>query len=118
MRVAGEDVVEAARADGLLQRGRPVAVEREAVLAGQDEIRRFRAFDAGGAGLEGSVFPMGPVAVADGDMGPDAVFKADGRHEIHDVLAGVAAMDEMPRAAAQQQVQRAPRLGQVVVGVG
>ncbi len=118
MRVAGEDVVEATRADGFFQRGRTVAVEREAALAGQDEIRRFGAFEAGGAGLERGVIPMGPFAVADGDMGPDAVRLADGRDEIHDVLAGVAAMDEMPRAAAQQQVQRAPRLGQVVVGVG
>ena len=61
---------------------------------------------------------MFPVAVADGDVGAEAVFLAGGGDEIHDVFAGVAAMDEVAGAARHQQIQRAPRFRQMVVGIG
>ena len=118
MGVAGEDEIEPARFQRLAQDFRAVAVQNEAPLAGQDEIRRFGAFETGGAGPERGVGQMFAVAVAEGDVGADAVRPADGGNQVHDVFPGIAAMDEMAGAARHQQIQRAPRFAQVVVGIG
>ena len=118
MGVAGEDEIEPPRFQRLPQDFRAVAVQDEAPLAGQNEFRRFGAFEAGRAGPERSVGQMLPVAVAESDVSPDAVRLANDRDEIDDVLADIAAMDEMARAARHQQIQRAPRFAQMVVGVG
>ena len=118
MGVAGEYEIEPARFQRLAQDFRAVAVQDEAPFAGQDEFRRFGAFEAGGAGPEPGILQMLPVAVADGDVGADAVRPANGGDQIHDVFPGIAAMDEMAGAARHQQIQRAPRFAQVVVGIG
>ena len=114
----GENEVEISRGNGLFQPFRAVAMQRDAALAVEHELRRFGAFDAVGAGAKGQIFQMHPVAIADGDVGADAVLLAGGRNQVQDVFSGISAMDEMLRAVFQKQIQRAPGFGQAVVRVG
>jgi SAM-dependent methyltransferase len=118
MRMTGEHIVEFARGGNGFQPMGVVAMHHDATLPRQDEFGGYSAFDAGGLGNESRIAIMPPVGIADGHMGADAVLHANGRQQIDHVFTGIAAMDEMARALLDQEVQRPPGLGQVVVGVG
>ena len=78
--------------------------------------RRVGADHAGGGRGQAGIRYV--IAVADGDMGAEAVFQTGGGQQVHDLFAGVAAVDEMSCAAAQQQIQGPPGFRQMIVGIG
>jgi len=114
--MAGENEIKPAGGDGVVQAAGVMTMQDEAAPAVDFEFRGRGTFDAGGGRGQAGIRHV--VAVADGDMGADAVFLAGSGKQINDILAGVAAMDQVFRAAAHQQVQGPPGFRQMVVGVG
>lgn len=92
-------------------------MDRDAALAGEDELRGIATFDAGGLGGEPGFVSMHPVAIAVGDMRTDAMLHKDGRQQIDHIFADIPAVDEMLRTLFQQPIQRPPRFGQMVMGI-
>ena len=95
-----------------------MSMQGRATLSGQIERGLQGDFKAGGRRTEAGVVLVRQVAVSQGDMGADSVFEACGGNQVEGIFSGVAAMDEMGRAAPQQAVERAAAFGQMVVGVG
>ena len=114
--MAGKDEIKPAGGDGLVQAAGVMAMQDEASPAVEFEFGGGGAFDAGGG--RGQTGIRYVIAVADGDMGAEAVFQTGGGQQIHDLFAGVAAVDEMSCAAAQQQIQGPPGFRQMIVGIG
>lgn len=116
--VAEENIIQGAGGDGWREAAAVIAVHHEAALSRQHKLKVFATRDAGGLGIEGGVVAIHPVAIADGQMRAQAVLLAGGGKQIHDILADIATMHQMPRAVAQEDIQRAPGFRQVVMGIG
>lgn len=116
--VAEENIIQGAGGDGLREAAAVIAVHHKAAFFRHHKLKVFAAGDAGGLGMEGGEVAKHPVAIADGHMGAQAVLLAGRGKQVHDIFAGVAAMHEVPRAVAQEQIQRAASFRQVVMRVG
>lgn len=95
-----------------------IAVHHETAFSRHHKLEVFAAGDAGGLGIEGGVGAIHPVAITDGHMSAQAVLLAGRRKQVHDILAGIAAMHKVLRTMAQEQLQRVASFRQVVMRVG